>query len=201
MASIPGRLLPCGLRCLGNCHGLSQLEFHHRRAWPSFCGLSPSHSRTMTKAPDQQAAISAFAAFLHQRFPSSSPFTAKVSVLQLDLFHHLRPSITVELIGSYTARHVETGLTVDLTKRRNRNTTKGPISPLCRKLLDLGNDPETRVHVVRNVSGREQPMTIFKRDRSLKTWAACDCVESDTASLRVKKWTPLPSAVKAFREG
>lgn len=105
----------------------------------------------------------------------------------------MNPSIlTIELIGSYIARHVESGLTVDLTSSRNRNTTKGPISPLCRKLIDHGHSPEAQVHIIRYVPEQKHPMPIFKRDRSLRAWADVDCVESDRTSVYVVKHKPFP---------
>jgi hypothetical protein len=102
---------------------------------------------------------------------------------------------TIELIGSYVARHVESGLTVDLSSHRNRSTTKGPLSPLCRKLLDLGHDPGGKVHVIRKALDRAGHIPVFKRDRTLKTWADVDCVESETRSLHVQKYRPYPDAV------
>ncbi|OAP41398.1 hypothetical protein AU381_05890 [Sinorhizobium glycinis] len=108
---------------------------------------------------------------------------------------------TIELIGSYVARHVESGLTVDLTSRRNRSTTKGPISPLCRKLVDLGHDPSGTVRVIRKALDKEGHIPVFQRDRTLKTWADVDCVESETRSVRVQKYRPLPAAVEAFQRG
>ncbi|MDW9550730.1 hypothetical protein [Sinorhizobium meliloti] len=107
---------------------------------------------------------------------------------------------TIELIGSYVARHVESGLTVDLTTRRNRSTTKGPLSPLCRKLLDLGHDPGGKVHIIRKALDRDGHIPVFQRDRTLKTWAGVDCIESETRSLHVQKYRPFPAAVEAFHE-
>jgi Fe2+ transport system protein FeoA len=107
---------------------------------------------------------------------------------------------TIELIGSYTARHLESGLTVDLTSRRNRSTTKGPLSPLCRKLLDLGHDPNGKVHVIRKALDRDGHIRIFQRDRTLNTWAGVDCVESETRSVRIVKHRPFSGAVEAFHE-
>lgn len=106
---------------------------------------------------------------------------------------------TVELIGSFIARHVESGLTVDLTSRRNCRTTKGPISPLCRKLVDLGHDPSGKVHVIRKALDRNGHIPVFQRDRTLETWAGADCVESETRSVRVQKYRPRPDAVGAFQ--
>lgn len=108
---------------------------------------------------------------------------------------------TIELIGSYVARHVESGLTVDLTSRRNRSTTKGPISPLCRKLVELGHDPDGTVHVIRKALDRDGHIPVFKRDRALKAWAGVDCVESETRSLYVQKYRPFPAAVGALPKG
>ncbi len=105
---------------------------------------------------------------------------------------------TIELIGSYTARHVESGLTVDLTSRRNRSTTKGPISPLCRKLVDLGHDPSGKVHVIRKALDRYGHIPVFQRDRTLTAWAGADCVESETRSVRIVKHRPFAGSVGAF---
>lgn len=119
--------------------------------------------------------------------------TAKVSVLHSQRTSDTNPPIlTIELIGSYIARHVETGLTVDLTSSRNRSRTKGPISPLCRKLIDLSHDPETRVHVTREALDRDRHIAVFKRDRSLRAWAATDCVETEKTSVYVVKYQPFP---------
>ncbi|MAY63569.1 MAG: hypothetical protein CML29_15305 [Rhizobiales bacterium] len=104
---------------------------------------------------------------------------------------------TIELIGSCTARHVQSGLEVDLTFRRNRKTTRGPISPLCRKLIAEGLDPSAKVHVIRKALDSEGHIPVFKRDRSLQTWADADCVESDRRSVHVVKHRPFPVAVKA----
>lgn len=105
---------------------------------------------------------------------------------------------TIELIGSYTARHVESGLTVDLTSRRNRSTTKGALTPLCRELLELGHDPNSNVHVIRKALDRDGQIPVFQRDRTLKAWAGVDCVESETRSLRIVKHRPFSGALEAF---
>jgi hypothetical protein len=107
---------------------------------------------------------------------------------------------TIELIGSYTARHVESGLTVDLTSHRNRSTTKGPLSPLCRKLLELGHDLDGKVHVIRKALDRDRHIPVFKRDRTLKTWAGVDCVESEARSLHLRKYRPYPATVEPINE-
>ena len=104
---------------------------------------------------------------------------------------------TIELIGSHVARHVESGLTIDLTSRRNRSTTKGPISPICRKMLEDGHSPTDRVHIIRKSLDHDGLIPVFKRDRSLKAWADTDCVESETKSVRVVKYCPFPDTVKA----
>lgn len=124
---------------------------------------------------------------------------------QQERYPELNPAVitaiyTVELIGSYTARHIESGLTVDLTSRRNRSATKGPLSPLCRKLLDLGHDPEGKVNVIRKALDRDGHIPVFKRDRTLETWAGVDCVESETRSLHFQKYRPYPAAVETFHE-
>jgi hypothetical protein len=106
---------------------------------------------------------------------------------------------TIELIGSYVARHVESGLTVDLTSRRNRSTTKGPLSPLCRKLVDLGHDPRGKAHIIRKALDGNGHIPVFQRDRALRTWADLDCVESEARSIRVQKYRSYPDAVEAIQ--
>ena len=104
------------------------------------------------------------------------------------------PTITIELIGSCTARHVESGTTVDFTNHKN---TKSALPPLCRELLNHGHDGQSRVHVVRRVFGREGYMPIFKRDRRLDVWAGLDAVESETRSVQIVKHRPFPATEKA----
>ena len=104
----------------------------------------------------------------------------------------MHPSITIELIGSFIARHVETGLTVDLTSSRNRSQTKGPISPLCRKLIAEGHDPEARAHIIRKALDRDGHIAIFKRGRTLSAWAAVDCIETGARSAYIVKHKPFP---------
>lgn len=41
----------------------------------------------------------------------------------------MNPTSTIELIGSYAARHLESGLEVDYGSRRSRGTTKSTIGP------------------------------------------------------------------------
>lgn len=105
-------------------------------------------------------------------------------------------SHTIELIGCHIARHLESGLAVDLTKRRNRSTTKSAIPPLCRKMLEYGLASTDTVHVVRKSLDHDGLIPVFKRDRSLKAWAEVDCIESEVRSVHVVKHRPLPDAVK-----
>ncbi len=108
----------------------------------------------------------------------------------------LHPTATIELVGSYTARHVESGTTVDLTGRRNRSTTKSPLPVLCRELLGYGLDPETRVHVITKSLDRDGFIPVFKRDRTLAVWAGLDAVESETRSVHVEKHRPYRGPVR-----
>lgn len=103
------------------------------------------------------------------------------------------PTATIELVGSYTARHVESGTTVDLTARRNRSTTKSPLPVLCRELVAHGLDPATRVHVIRKALDSEGFIPVFKRDRRLSIWAGLDAVENERAPPRIVKYKPFPS--------
>ncbi|MBW3096494.1 hypothetical protein [Pseudohoeflea coraliihabitans] len=104
---------------------------------------------------------------------------------------------TIELIGSYTARHLPSGLTTNQRSRRNRNTTRSPISPLCRKLLEEGYDPSEEVHIIRKALDRDGYIPVFKRDRTLQGWADLDCVESDRHSVTIVRHRPFPHAVNA----
>jgi thiamine phosphate synthase YjbQ (UPF0047 family) len=106
-------------------------------------------------------------------------------------------TITIELIGSFIARHAESGTTVDMNSRRNRRTTKSAIPPLCRELLNHGHDGNTRVHVIRKALDKDGFIPVFKRDRTLATWAGLDCIESETHGPRVVKHRPFPDAVAA----
>lgn len=104
-----------------------------------------------------------------------------------------RPTATIELIGSYTARHVESGTTVDLTSRRNRSTTRSPLPVLCRKLIANGFDPETRAHVIRKALDGQGFIPVFKRDRRIGVWAELDAVENERTPPRFTKYKPFPS--------
>lgn len=104
---------------------------------------------------------------------------------------------TVELIGSYIVAHSASGTTVDHTKKRNRNTTKSIIPAICRKLIKQGYDPRESVRVVRN--GIDQPgmIPVFKRDRTLATWAGIDLVENSVRTPHLVKHRPSPFASSA----
>jgi hypothetical protein len=105
------------------------------------------------------------------------------------------PTATIELIGSFIARHAESGTTVDMTSRRNRRTTKSAIPPLCRELLNHGHNGNTRVHVIRKALDTDGFIPVFKRDRALATWAGLDCIENENHGPRVTKYRPFPNAV------
>jgi hypothetical protein len=104
---------------------------------------------------------------------------------------------TVELIGSFVARHIESGTTVDMSSRKNRKTTKSAIPVICRELIAQGHDPQERVHVIRKALNRDGTIPVFKRDRTLGAWADVDMIESDTRSLSLVKYRPLPDSLKA----
>jgi len=109
--------------------------------------------------------------------------------------------ITIELLGSYTCLHVESGLLLDRGDRKNRNSPKSALGPLCRLLVDEGYDPEAKVHIIRKALDRNGYIPVFKRDRSLDAWASMDCVETANRSLHVVKHRPLPDAVKGKQRG
>ena len=104
-------------------------------------------------------------------------------------------TITIELFGSYGARHIESGTTIDLTNRRNRRTTKSPIPALCRELIVQGHDPQERAHVIRKSLFSDAMIPVFKRDRTLAAWAVVDCVESETRSPQVVAYRALPDSL------
>lgn len=107
----------------------------------------------------------------------------------------MNPTSTIELIGSYAARHLESGLEVDYGSRRSRGTTKSTIGPLCRKLIEADHDPESRVHVIRKALDREGYIPAFNRDRCLRVWAGLDCIENERRGPHVVKRRAFPDAV------
>lgn len=101
------------------------------------------------------------------------------------------PSVlTIELVGSYIAVHLESGTTDDQTAKRDRATTKSPIPILARKLVAAGYDPQARVHVVRKAFSDDHLMPVFKRDRTLLTWSAVDVIEDVSKGPREVKHRP-----------
>lgn len=105
-------------------------------------------------------------------------------------------TITIELFGSYGARHNESGTTIDLTNRRNRATTKSPIPVLCRELIARGHDPQDRVHIVRKSLDSDTLLPVFNRDRPLAKWAEVDIIETDAHGPRPVPYRPFPNALK-----
>lgn len=104
-----------------------------------------------------------------------------------------RPTVTIELVGAYTARHIDSGTTVDFTSRRNRSTTRSPLPVLCRELVAQGFDPETRAHVIRQALDSPGFIPVFKRDRKLGVWAELDAVENERTPPRITRYKPFPS--------
>ena len=104
-------------------------------------------------------------------------------------------TITIELLGSYTARHVESSLTVDRGDRQNRKSPRSALGPLCRLLIDEGYSPAAKVHIIRKALDRPGFIPVFKRDRALGAWAGVDCVETERRSLHVTKYRAFPDAV------
>ena len=118
---------------------------------------------------------------------------AKVSTLIPSILTTIN---TIELIGSFVARHLESGTTVDLTNRRNRRTTKSAIPPLCRELIAQGHDPQERVRIVCKSKDRDSLIPVFDRDRRLEKWAAIDVVENEERGPHTVKYEPFPDALK-----
>lgn len=122
--------------------------------------------------------------------PGNRPTTGKgIQIL------NTATTITIELFGSFDARHLESGTTIDLASRRNRKTTKSPIPVLCRELLQHGHNPQERVHVIRKALDREGFIPVFRRDRTLAAWAGTDMVESETRSLHPVRYKAFPDSV------
>lgn len=114
---------------------------------------------------------------------------------------HTDPIATIELFGSYGARHVESGTSVDMAPPKatrrvpKRTTTRSPIPVICRELIAHGLDPETRAHVIRKALDRDGFIPVFKRDRTLAVWSGLDAIESETESVRIVKHRPFPRAL------
>lgn len=104
---------------------------------------------------------------------------------------------TIELIGSYAARHVESGIENDQSNRRMAGTTRSPIPALCRDLIASGHNPNGLAHMVRKRVNGDGYMPIFKLDSTLRSWAAKDCVESEKLSVRISRFNPPPMATGA----
>ena len=97
---------------------------------------------------------------------------------------------TIELIGSYTARHVESEIANDQSNRRLSKGGKSPIAPLCRELIAKGHNPNAPTVVVRRrVDG--SIMTIFKGNRTLGRWAELDCSENERHGPQVGRFKPF----------
>jgi hypothetical protein len=111
--------------------------------------------------------------------------------------HTTTTTHTIELIGSYTARHVQSGLEVDQSGRKNRPSTKSAIPALCRRMIDSGLDPVDKIHIIRKALDRDGYIPVFNRDRSLGAWANLDCVEGDTRPPHWVKHRPYSGPVKA----
>lgn len=105
-------------------------------------------------------------------------------------------TITIELFGSFGARHIESGTTVDRTNQCNRATTKSPIPVLCRELIAHGYDPQERVHIVRRSLDRDTLLPVFDRDRPLAKWAEVDIIENAGRGPHTVKYEPFPDGLK-----
>ncbi|WP_205536229.1 hypothetical protein [Shinella zoogloeoides] len=104
-------------------------------------------------------------------------------------------TITIELIGSYAARHVKGDTTAGHSDLHKKGTTKSPIPVICRKLIEQGHDPQERVHIIRKALDREGFIPVFRRDRTLAAWAGTNVVESETRSLHPVRYKAFPDSV------
>ncbi|WP_416796235.1 hypothetical protein [Ciceribacter azotifigens] len=105
-------------------------------------------------------------------------------------------TITIELFGSFGARHIESGTTIDRINQCNRATTKSPIPVLCRELIAHGHDPQERVHIVRRSLDRDALIPVFDRDRPLAKWAEVDIIENAGRGPHTIPHRPFPDALK-----
>lgn len=153
-------------------HPLS--PWHHR--WGELARRHDSAAHLFGQPPDTSRCLRAALAKVSRLIPSTT--------------------ITIELFGSYGARHNESGTTIDLTNRRNRATTKSPIPVLCRELIAHGHDPQDRVHIVRKSLDRDALVPVLNRDRPLAKWAAIDIVETEAHGPRSVPYRPFPDALK-----
>ncbi len=98
----------------------------------------------------------------------------------------MNSTITIELFGSYGARHTPSETQVDFTKHK---FPKDPIGPLCRKLVKEGVcTPEDRVHILRD------GLPVFKEDQKLSAWADYTIIEGDKGIRRIK-YVPIGAPV------
>jgi hypothetical protein len=86
----------------------------------------------------------------------------------------------IELIGSYTTVTSHGGEEIRIT-----TTKKDPIPVLCRKLIEHGVPSSDTAQVTRG------GMSVFKRDRTIGSWAGIDIVDSDTTGLRTVAYRPF----------
>ncbi len=120
---------------------------------------------------------------------------------------HTAPIATIELFGSYGARHVESGTTVDTSPAKatrrvpKRTTTRSPIPVICRELIAHGFNPETRAHILTKSLDHGGLIPVFKRDRTLAVWAGLDAIESEAESVRIVKHRPFPRALVTKEAG
>lgn len=114
---------------------------------------------------------------------------------------HTDPVATIELFGSYGARHIESGTSVDMAPAKatrrvpKRTTTRSPIPVICRELIAHGAAPETRAHILTKSLDHGGLIPVFKRDRTLAVWAGLDAIESETQSVRIVKHRPFPGSL------
>ncbi|WP_377277226.1 hypothetical protein [Rhizobium sp. R86522] len=120
---------------------------------------------------------------------------------------HTDPIATIELFGSYGARHVESGTSVDMAPPKatrripKRTTTRSPIPVICRELIAQGIDPETRAHILTKSLDHGGLIPVFKRDRTIAVWAGLDAIESEAESVRIVKHRPFPRALVTKEAG
>lgn len=105
--------------------------------------------------------------------------------------------ITIELIGSYVAKHVESETIADQAGRKNRGTTKSPIPVLCRMLLAMGLEGTSKVHIIRKAVAGDRYIPVFKGDRELSVWAGLDCIENERRVPHIVQHRPFSVSVEA----
>lgn len=98
--------------------------------------------------------------------------------------------IHIEISHYYSKKTGALGTTARAGKHSVKRVRGSPIAALCRKLLEIGEDPNALVEVRR----RGSPDQVFKPIR-LREWSHWTVIEGDHQSLRLAPWKPMTCSV------